>query len=471
MRHAATLERVATLRFAALRLAALLATVAAARGAAAQSVVPRLDATVGRPGAAPAAPSLGTAAPLLTPGVRVETPRLALAADADLLVGGGAGLGGARVALLGASPAWRSLRATVTAAGARDVSVGRRAALRGVASAAVALELGRGGLWAGYDFARFTSAGSSTGGTATPARDTTGRVPGNTGRVPAAPGRDWRDAGRVSLGAWGSAGALLTSVVVRGASAYVPGRASTLRPYFRDNYDTNRVTRVVEHSRTYGYTGDPGVPGGERPVGDVDARVAWGRGRLALAGGVGVSLLAWRVDSARLAARGPRGSWASLDAVLRLGGPAALVIGVARRWHDDDVAAALAAGDAAFARGARTASVGLRLSPEVFARPALAPVARPAAAAFALRPAGPGRWALRVRVASARAVELSGELTAWQPVAMRRVDADTWETVVAARPGSYRLSVRVDGGAWTAPPGLAAVDDDFGGSAGIVVVP
>jgi hypothetical protein len=37
--------------------------------------------------------------------------------------------------------------------------------------------------------------------------------------------------------------------------------------------------------------------------------------------------------------------------------------------------------------------------------------------------------------------------------------------------GLYRIDVRVDGGAWTVPPGLAAVPDDFGGEVGLLVVP
>jgi hypothetical protein len=37
--------------------------------------------------------------------------------------------------------------------------------------------------------------------------------------------------------------------------------------------------------------------------------------------------------------------------------------------------------------------------------------------------------------------------------------------------GTHRVAVRVNGGAWRAPRGLAAVADDFGGQAGVVVVP
>jgi hypothetical protein len=179
----------------------------------------------------------------------------------------------------------------------------------------------------------------------------------------------------------------------------------------------------------------------------------------------------WRVDSARLGARGPRGAWAAADVTLGVGGRAALVLGAGRRWHDGDVAAALAADDPTRARRGHFARLGVRLSPAVFARPALPPVVRPAATGFTVAAAGGGRYAVRARVPAARAVEVSGELTGWTPVPMRRVDADAWEAVLPAAAGTYRVSIRVDGGAWVAPPGLPAVDDDFGGTVGVLVVP
>jgi len=37
--------------------------------------------------------------------------------------------------------------------------------------------------------------------------------------------------------------------------------------------------------------------------------------------------------------------------------------------------------------------------------------------------------------------------------------------------GAHRIAVRVNGGPWRAPRGLAPVNDDFGGKAGVVVIP
>ena len=45
-----------------------------------------------------------------------------------------------------------------------------------------------------------------------------------------------------------------------------------------------------------------------------------------------------------------------------------------------------------------------------------------------------------------------------------------WTADVRVVPGAYRVNVRIDGGTWKAPPGTATISDDFGGSAGLVVV-
>ena len=38
------------------------------------------------------------------------------------------------------------------------------------------------------------------------------------------------------------------------------------------------------------------------------------------------------------------------------------------------------------------------------------------------------------------------------------------------KPGAYRMNLRVDGERWLPPPGTAAVDDEFNGRVGLVVV-
>jgi hypothetical protein len=67
-------------------------------------------------------------------------------------------------------------------------------------------------------------------------------------------------------------------------------------------------------------------------------------------------------------------------------------------------------------------------------------------------------------------VEIACDCEGWKPGVMTRV-GDLWIAELHATPGVHRVSLRVDGGKWIAPPGLAPIDDDFAGQAGLLVVP
>jgi hypothetical protein len=75
-----------------------------------------------------------------------------------------------------------------------------------------------------------------------------------------------------------------------------------------------------------------------------------------------------------------------------------------------------------------------------------------------------------VRVPDARSVELSADFTDWKPIALQRGDTDEWEATLPIAPGLHRLTIRVDGDAWTIPPGVASVPDEFHGTVGVIVV-
>lgn len=93
--------------------------------------------------------------------------------------------------------------------------------------------------------------------------------------------------------------------------------------------------------------------------------------------------------------------------------------------------------------------------------------------AIALTRADPnGGATLTIRVlanANAR-VEAYGTFSGWQPVPMQWV-LDAWELQVHLPPGPQRVAVRVNGSQWRAPANLTKVTDEFGGEAGLVVVP
>ena len=81
-----------------------------------------------------------------------------------------------------------------------------------------------------------------------------------------------------------------------------------------------------------------------------------------------------------------------------------------------------------------------------------------------------GARVIRVRAPRALKVELSADFTDWTPLPMRALDGGAWELVLPIAAGTYRVSVRVDGGPWTAPPGLVPIADEFNGEVGVVVI-
>ncbi len=77
---------------------------------------------------------------------------------------------------------------------------------------------------------------------------------------------------------------------------------------------------------------------------------------------------------------------------------------------------------------------------------------------------------VRVRAAGARRVEIMGDFSDWEPVELAPA-GDGFSTIVAMPAGNRRIVVRVDGGTWLLAANTPAVDDDFGGRVGLLLVP
>jgi hypothetical protein len=121
-----------------------------------------------------------------------------------------------------------------------------------------------------------------------------------------------------------------------------------------------------------------------------------------------------------------------------------------------------------FVRGADAAElvfIGLRLS----RRAASTPVgnrARPTLQVIG----GGGVRAVRVRASGAQRVEVMADFTGWESVALVP-DGDLFSRDFEIPPGTHRVAVRIDGGAWIPAANTPAVDDDLGGRVGLIVVP
>jgi hypothetical protein len=101
---------------------------------------------------------------------------------------------------------------------------------------------------------------------------------------------------------------------------------------------------------------------------------------------------------------------------------------------------------------------------------ALPPVARPLVPEFEVQRLSGDTLRLGLRAPGACRVEIMGDFTDWQPVALSRKDGQRWETTLVIPRGAHRLNLRVDGGPWGIPPGVTPLTDEFGGVVGILPV-
>lgn len=85
-----------------------------------------------------------------------------------------------------------------------------------------------------------------------------------------------------------------------------------------------------------------------------------------------------------------------------------------------------------------------------------------------------GRATIRVQLAGlharARAVEVEGDITAWRPIALTATGKGIFVGAFPARAALVRLRLRIDGGAWFTPPGVATQRDDFGDEVAVFVL-
>lgn len=72
---------------------------------------------------------------------------------------------------------------------------------------------------------------------------------------------------------------------------------------------------------------------------------------------------------------------------------------------------------------------------------------------------------------SARTVEIAGDFSNWDPIAMTRNGAGSWTASLPLKPGIYEMNIRVDGGGWLAPAGIPSKNDEFGQSVGVLILP
>lgn len=91
---------------------------------------------------------------------------------------------------------------------------------------------------------------------------------------------------------------------------------------------------------------------------------------------------------------------------------------------------------------------------------------------FELHPAasGEGLQKLTVHVGGVESVDVMGDFSDWTPLTLVRHGRDTWELSIPMSAGIHQIDIRVDGGAWVAPPGMPSMRDGYNGEVGVLVV-
>jgi hypothetical protein len=95
----------------------------------------------------------------------------------------------------------------------------------------------------------------------------------------------------------------------------------------------------------------------------------------------------------------------------------------------------------------------------------------PPAASLEVRPCDCAGVSLAIHAPGAAQVEVAGDFSNWEPVALSRGVDGVWIAPLAVSRGTYRFNVRIDGGEWIVPAGVTGLRDEFGGAVGLLRVP
>jgi hypothetical protein len=256
------------------------------------------------------------------------------------------------------------------------------------------------------------------------------------------------------IGLWRSVGRVIFTLNTQPHQGRV-SRPSNLGELGRLDSTRNDTTGTYTYWRhpvttNHGAGNDSGITGRIRQWSDIQASLGWAGNRIAVDARAGFRP---KLDVA------PSTLWGRVTATAavapRLSIVASAGTDAARLWIG--------------APSTRFVSLGARIAPAALVRPAPPPHVRPAPASLELERVDSG-YVVSVRVPQARFVELSGDFNQWHPIVLRQVRPDVWEAPITLARGTYRINLRVNGDRWMAPPGLAAIDDEFNGTVGLLVV-
>ena len=360
----------------------------------------------------------------VSPFMRFDHPRLALDARWTALGGDGQRLDGfGSLAATYFAPTRAGLQFSVAGFGDRTLLDESFAVSRIGADARLSYRLGSSGAWLGREVARDDKS------------------------TPASPVPHY------SVGGWRQWRSVIVTVSLASFGSQEGSRAATTRQLVRPRStgplaptDTGSAFQAFDTITVV----DSGSAGRQHDWRDAELGLHWSAGRFAVDGVFGTRYAATNQ---------PNETWTRFQSTISLAPTIALI-----------ASAGVRPSSAAYGISrSRFMELGARVSPGALRRPRLPRGVRPTAAAFQVE-GDRGARRLRVRVPGARSVELAGDFTNWQPVALRQGDMDEWEVTLPIAPGVHRVALRVDGDKWTTPPGVTAVADEFQGTVGVIVV-
>jgi hypothetical protein len=119
------------------------------------------------------------------------------------------------------------------------------------------------------------------------------------------------------------------------------------------------------------------------------------------------------------------------------------------------------------------ANFGIMLSYSSIPRTAVPvkPLTVAAVKEFEVRTLATGTQKITVRVGGVETVEVMGDFSDWTPLVLMRRGRDLWDITLPVSAGVHEINLRLDGGPWVAPPGLPTRRDSFNGDVGLLVVP
>ena len=153
-------------------------------------------------------------------------------------------------------------------------------------------------------------------------------------------------------------------------------------------------------------------------------------------------------------------SWAQANAQLQLSKRVLLLAAVGQRPD----------ASLAFDASARPGTMlSVQVQPWASRDPAASGSTVPRATSWITKRLEDGRTVLCVRCRRASQVELAGDFTEWVSVPLTALGGDWWETTLAIPSGLHQVQIRMDGGAWQAPPRLPTMEREFAGVTGVLL--